>query len=100
MRAELSPAGLDISILAEIVRVRRTAAELPASAAPPARPAGLPSLAAARDEARDPVCGMTVEAAGARHTAEVSGRTWYFCCGGCREKFLASPALYSAGVGT
>ena len=34
---------------------------------------------------------MTVAVAGARHTAERDGRTWYFCCGGCREKFLAAP---------
>ena len=53
-------------------------------------------------EERDPVCGMMVGFAGARHTAEFAGRTWYFCCGGCREKFLASPGAVSrstAGAG-
>ncbi len=41
---------------------------------------------------------MTVAIAGARHTAEHDGRTWYFCCGGCRERFLAAPAHYAAGI--
>jgi len=40
-----------------------------------------------------------VAVAGARHTAEVAGRTWYFCCGGCREKFLAEPGRYANAAG-
>jgi YHS domain-containing protein len=39
-------------------------------------------------EAIDPICGMTVNVARARHSAEVEGRTYYFCCAGCRTKFL------------
>ncbi len=39
-------------------------------------------------EAKDPICGMTVNAATARHKAEVQGMTYYFCCAGCRSKFL------------
>jgi Cu+-exporting ATPase len=40
----------------------------------------------------DPICGMEVdEARGLR--AERDGRTWFFCCEGCRQKFLgATPA--------
>ena len=41
--------------------------------------------------ARDPVCGMTVERAGARHTARHEGQTFYFCCARCRERFAAAP---------
>ena len=41
-----------------------------------------------------PVCGMSVAVAGARHTAEVLGVAYYFCCAGCRTKFLAEPARF------
>jgi xanthine dehydrogenase accessory factor len=39
-------------------------------------------------EAIDPICGMSVVVATARHTAEVKGTKYYFCCAGCRSKFL------------
>jgi Cu+-exporting ATPase len=44
----------------------------------------------------DPVCGMTVNPTTARFTAEHDGHTYYFCCGGCRTKFLADPDKYTA----
>ncbi len=42
-------------------------------------------------EAIDPICGMTVDTATALH-AERDGETFYFCCAGCRQKFLSTPA--------
>jgi hypothetical protein len=30
-----------------------------------------------------------------RHRAVYEGRTYYFCCGGCRERFVAAPASFS-----
>src|ERR1700677_3725328 len=42
----------------------------------------------------DPVCGMKVQPQEATASVEHAGRTWYFCCAGCRTKFEASPARY------
>ena len=43
---------------------------------------------------KDPVCGMTVDPARAKATHEHAGKTYYFCCPGCKEKFKADPAKY------
>jgi Cu+-exporting ATPase len=37
---------------------------------------------------------MRVDPATAKHSAEFAGQTYYFCCGGCRDKFLAAPQRY------
>jgi len=42
----------------------------------------------------DPVCGMRVDPATSKHRAEHAGRTYHFCCNGCRTKFEADPAKY------
>ncbi|HKY93952.1 MAG TPA: heavy metal translocating P-type ATPase, partial [Kiloniellales bacterium] len=47
--------------------------------------------ATAEATAVDPVCGMSVRIEGAKHVAEHAGRTYYFCCAGCRSRFLAAP---------
>ena len=84
-----APAGLDLgartpeeialSVMAQIVQQRRAQ----------------PMLQSLHDgslkrtnEAIDPICGMSVAVATARHTAEVRGTKYYFCCAGCRSKFL------------
>lgn len=77
----VAPAGLDIgarsaeeialSVLAQIVQRRDKAVQKEK-----------------QPEAIDPICGMTVAIAGARHRAEAGGRAYYFCCAGCRTKFL------------
>jgi Cu+-exporting ATPase len=42
----------------------------------------------------DPVCGMMVNPASAKHTFEHAGKNYYFCCAGCLEKFRADPAKF------
>ncbi len=43
---------------------------------------------------KDPVCGMQVDPATAKHSASHAGETYYFCAARCREKFLADPGQY------
>ncbi|MCA1675819.1 MAG: YHS domain-containing protein [Actinobacteria bacterium] len=86
------PAGLDlgkvshreiaVGILAELVKLR-AAGELAAGEA-----GEVPEI----EEGIDPVCGMTVEVAAARHTFDHEGTTYYFCCPGCRKAFEKDPA--------
>jgi len=46
--------------------------------------------------ARDPVCGMRVDPATAKHRAEHAGADYFFCGAGCKTKFLADPEKYLA----
>ena len=46
---------------------------------------------------RDPVCGMSVDPARAKTTAQHAGQTYYFCCEGCATKFRAAPEKYLNG---
>src|ERR1700757_3412077 len=43
---------------------------------------------------KDPVCGMAVDPASAKHAHVHSGRTYFFCGAGCLDKFRADPAHY------
>ena len=42
----------------------------------------------------DPVCNMTVDEHSAAATAEYKGKTYYFCCAGCRRSFQENPVAY------
>ncbi len=92
------PAGLDIlarrgneialGIMAEVVKARRSLERLPGPQAVEEESSVTPATAI------DPVCGMTVQVAGAQHTHEHEGRTYYFCCGGCRLRFMKNPTKF------
>ena len=43
---------------------------------------------------KDPVCGMNVEPATAKHKFDHAGKAYYFCCASCLEKFRADPDHY------
>ena len=42
----------------------------------------------------DPVCGMTVDPGTTPHKHVYKGETYFFCSGGCRTKFAATPDKY------
>jgi xanthine dehydrogenase accessory factor len=86
-----SPAGLDLGPLTQPEIAVAVLAELIAW-----RHARTPAPAAAT--AVDPICGMEVALEGARHTSEHDGRTYVFCCEGCRDRFEAHPERYAAAV--
>ena len=43
---------------------------------------------------KDPVCGMTVNPATAKHSREHQAKKFYFCCSHCAERFEADPQKY------
>ncbi|MDR3496194.1 MAG: heavy metal translocating P-type ATPase [Ancalomicrobiaceae bacterium] len=44
----------------------------------------------------DPVCGMSVDPATAKHQATHDGTEYFFCSGKCKERFEAVPTAYVA----
>jgi len=46
---------------------------------------------------KDPVCGMQIDPANAAASAIHEGTTYYFCCKGCHDKFVADPQKYLHG---
>lgn len=46
----------------------------------------------------DPVCGMEVDTATSRHSAEYRGRTYWFCSLMCKNAFEDDPNRYVQGL--
>jgi len=87
----LSAQEIALSILAEIVQVRKT------------EPAHIKADKSLGDNRRqvetiDPVCGMSVEPSKASYVSEYRGEKYYFCCGGCKQTFDAHPENYLATI--
>ncbi len=86
------PAGLDlcstthqeiaVAILAELVKLRASGALAPR----------VPAAGAVRQDAIDPVCGMTVAPDG--RPVRYEGTDYYFCRAGCRQAFEQDPGAH------
>ena len=118
----MAPEEIALSIMAEIVQRRRTVGgergtgdggrgtgnsersvdwvRDSSSASPPDQPfrsePPVPSspfpVPSAPSTAIDPICGMTVDVATAKHVLEIGGETFYFCCPHCKARFAKAHA--------
>ncbi|MDX6541337.1 MAG: xanthine dehydrogenase accessory factor [Gaiellales bacterium] len=80
-----TPAEIALSILARIVAVQRGGRAVAAVPRAQAEVAAPPAAAVAVD----PICGMTVAAVATTPSLEHDGEMVYFCCDGCKARFLA-----------
>jgi xanthine dehydrogenase accessory factor len=80
-----TPAEIALSILAQIVALRRGKASTVAGRT--GRGASAAAAAATTSTAVDPICGMTVVVLADTPTVEHDGESSYFCCEGCKRTF-------------
>ena len=97
-----APAEVAVSVLAELVQVRRGRAPFVAAPGPAtlvgtgaqAHPLVAPGPGVDDMVLTDPVCGMTVDREHARHIAEHAGVVYAFCCVACRSSFIREPTAF------
>ena len=83
-----SPEEIAVSILAEIIEERANRAKRLSAATQQ-------ELPVMTKDAKDPVCGMSVNVSTAKYKSEHSKTTIYFCCAGCKQAFDKQPEKYS-----
>ncbi len=97
-----TPEEIAVSVLAALVKSRRTTAVSASTA--PAEPVATTHdsgcCSGTATEVIDPVCGMTVDPAIAEYHSTHAGQDYYFCCAGCQHRFEQSPDRYLAAEET
>jgi xanthine dehydrogenase accessory factor len=103
------PAGIELggetlpeialSVIAEITQLRRSISNQAVESVDESKGASLPVMTTATStevhgEARDPVCGMTVDTTSARYKSVLENTTFFFCCLRCKDSFDRSPVTY------
>ncbi|MFZ9046816.1 MAG: XdhC family protein [Cyclobacteriaceae bacterium] len=84
-----TPEEVAISILAEIIREKRSKAESAEKQEPDTEERELTD-----DLYINPVCKIPVQKSTAKHVLDYEGEKVYFCCDGCKESFEKEPATY------
>ena len=82
-----SPQEIAVSIIAEIIQAQK---RCPTENS-------LPQESGSKEDsepATDPVCGMAVDACGSTYQSEYEGRSFYFCCAGCKQTFDRQPESF------
>jgi xanthine dehydrogenase accessory factor len=91
----VTPAEIAASILAELIQVRRQGYQpTPSQTIPQEEQAQNAQPEQDSNTALDPVCGMMVEIATARHHSVMDGQDFYFCCPACKRLFERNPQEY------
>jgi xanthine dehydrogenase accessory factor len=83
----LRPEEIAVSILAEIVQIRKSGNAL-------AQQKENGGSRLEESAAKDPVCGMPVDQNLTKYVSDHRGKIYYFCCAGCKQAFDAQPAIY------
>jgi xanthine dehydrogenase accessory factor len=89
-----SPEEIAVSILAEIIQVRRSQPQSEV-----AKKSSL-LLNVLNTEAKDPICGMMVDTMKAKYKSQHEGKWVYFCCAGCKDTFDRQPEKYATATVT
>jgi xanthine dehydrogenase accessory factor len=91
----VTPAEIAASILAELVQVRHSTQQTSVEQmVPQEEHAQIAQPEQNSNTALDPVCGMMVEIATARHHSVMDGQGFYFCCPACKRLFERNPQEY------
>lgn len=98
-----SHSEIAVAVLAELVELRAKGVLNPTPATTTAATEDLSHTShngsdhthSSEGTAIDPVCGMTVAADATTRSFDFEGKTYYFCCPGCRAAFEKDPNAYT-----